>query len=118
MLEITYKNNNVKEYCTDFRLIQRKLGIQLAKKISQRMDELKSCNNVYNLLTCGIDNPHLLIGDKEGCIGWDLTNTIRLIIKFCESFSGKDMEESKNIVEVEIEGVIDYHGGNRKWIIN
>ena len=118
MLEIDYKNNNVKKYLENLRLVQKEFGLQIAKKIAQRLDELRSFNNVFLLLTSGIDNPHLLIGDLEGCIGWDITGPVRFIIKFCESFSGYDMKDSKYITKVVIEGVRDYHGGNKKWLIN
>ena len=118
MLEITYKNKNVKEYCENPRRVQKDYGAQLAAKLSQRIDDLKSLNSIYELLECGIDNPHLLKHDLEGCIGWDLTSHIRLIIKFCEMFSADIVEKSKNITTATIEGVRDYHGGNKRWLIN
>ena len=118
MLEIEFKNANIEKYCTDFRLTKKDFDVQLAKKLSQRMDELRSFDNVYQLLTSGIDNPHLLIQDLEGCIGWDLTSRIRLIINFCSSFDGTEMDKSKTITKVKIEGVRDYHDRNKKWIIN
>lgn len=115
---ILYRNKTVKEYCENPSLVKKDFNIQLAKKLSQRMDELKSLGTVFDLLNCGIDNPHLLKGDLDGCIGWDLTGQIRLIIKASNEFEDDFMNKCKNIKTVEVEGVRDYHGGNKKWLIN
>ena len=118
MLDIHYKNKKVEDYCKNPKLVQKDFNIQLAKKISQRMDELQSFNSIYQLLSCGIDNPHLLIGDLDGCIGWDLTGRIRLILKTGEKFECDFMEQCKTMTEIQVEGVRDYHDGNKKWLIN
>ena len=118
MIEIKYANNNVKYYFENPKAIKKDCGPDLAKKVSQRKDELASFNCVFDLLNCGIDNPHLLIGDLEGCLGWDLSSHIRLIIKVCDKFEPDTIEKTKTSTTVVIEGVRDYHGGNKKWIIN
>lgn len=118
MIEIKYANDNVKYYFENPRAIQKDCGPDLAKKVNRRIDELRSFNSVNELLNCGIDNPHLLIGDLEGSLGWDLTSHVRLIIKICEKFEEDTIEKTKFITSVVIEGVRDYHGGNKKWIIN
>ena len=118
MLEITYKNTNIEKYCIDLRKTQKEHGSQLAIKLSQRLDDLRSLDTIYELLTCGIDNPHLLNHDLDGCVGWDLTANVRLIVRISETFTNDIIEKSKNMTRACIEGVRDYHGGNKKWLIN
>lgn len=118
MISIAFKNNNVEKYCNNLKLVQKEFGLQIAKKLSQRLDDLKSFNTVFEVLNSGIDNPHLLIGDLDGCIGWDLNATVRIIIRICDSFAENTVEQSKTITSVTVEGVRDYHGGNKKWLIN
>ena len=118
MLEIFYKNKNINEYCNNLRLVQKDYGFELAKKLSQRESELVSFNNVNELLNSGIDNPHMLTGNLDGCIAWDLTSQVRIIIRIEEKFNEFTKENLINIRKVTIEGVIDYHGGNSKWLIN
>lgn len=118
MEAILYKNKTVQEYFENPSLVKKDFNVQLAKKIAQRMDELRSLPTVYDLLNCGIDNPHLLIGDLDGCIGWDLTGPTRVILRAADGFSEDFMSKCKDIKTIEVEGVRDYHGGNKKWIIN
>ena len=118
MIKVDYKNSNVQKYCESFKLTQKDIGPQLAKKLSQRLDELRSFNTVYELLNCGIDNPHMLVGDLGGCIGWDLSATVRLILRICDDFTEKTNEEIKTMTNVVVEGVRDYHDRNKKWLIN
>ncbi len=118
MLKVYYKNDRVKKYCENPRDVQKDFGIEIAKKLSKRLDDLQSFDTVMQLLNGGIDNPHLLKSDLEGCLGWDLTANVRLIIKICDCFNEKTIEECKTITTVTVEGVRDYHGGNKKWLIN
>ena len=118
MIEIKYTNNNVKYYFENLKMMQKDYGLKLAKKVSQRIDELKSFSNVNELLNSGIDNPHLLSTDLDGCIGWDLTANVRLIIRIAQDFKEDTVESTKTMNEVIIEGVVDYHDGNKKWIID
>ena len=107
MLELFYKNKNVEKYCLDIRCTQKDFGIQIAKKLSQRLSEAKSFNSVFDLLNSGIDNPHLLIGDLDGCMAWDLTAQVRLIIRISNSFNENTSEEIKTMTSVVVEGVRD-----------
>lgn len=118
MIEIRYANNNVEYYFKNLRALQKDFGPDLAKKVSRRIDELRSFGSVSELLNSGIDNPHLLNTDLNGCIGWDLSSNVRLIIRIANEFEEDTIEKTKTLNEVIIEGVRDYHGGNKKWIIN
>lgn len=118
MLTIKYINKNVQRYCTNPRLTQKDYGTQIAKKLNQRMCDLAALDNVDDLLNCGIDNPHLLNYDLSGRIGWDITNMIRLVIKVSDDFNIDTVKDLSKVTEVTIEGVRDYHGGNKQWLIS
>ena len=54
----------------------------------------------------------------DGCIGWDLTANVRLILRIQANFDEKTIKKLSTFTNFEIEGVIDYHGGNTNWIIH
>ena len=118
MLEISFKNKNVEKYCTNIKDVQKDFGPQIAKKLAQRLSEAKSFNTVFELLNSGIDNPHLLKGDLDGCAAWDLTAQVRLIIRISDSFNENTEDDIKTMTFIVVEGVRDYHDGNKKWLIN
>lgn len=117
MLEINYANDNVKYYFENPKAIQKECGPDIAKKVMKRMDELKSFNSVYELLNSGIDNPHLLVYDLDGCMGWDITARMRLILRISKEFEEDTKEKIKTMTSIVVEGMRDYHNGNKKWII-
>lgn len=118
MCTISYLNKNVEYYWNNLRAVNKDYGNKLAKKLSQRKDELASLNNAQELLDCGIDNPHMLKESFDGCIGWDLTANVRLILRIQANFDEKTIKNLSTFTNFEIEGVIDYHGENTNWIIH
>lgn len=98
-LQISYKNKKIERICTDTSYARKKHGIDMAKKIHQRINEIKASNDVENMLRYGIGRCHELKGDKSGEYAVDLVHPYRLI------FSVKRNE----IVIALIKEIIDYH---------
>lgn len=118
-MDIYYANKNVEELFEDARLLVRRVGLPIAKMIKKRKDHINAFNNMLDLIKSGIDNPHPLIGNLQGCIGWTITGNIRLILdlelnedeKYCDSLlAGRE--------KIKIKGVVDYHGKKDEWIIS
>lgn len=117
MKDILYSNNKVEKYFNDAKLLQKKCGMPLAKQIIKRMSQLKALDNVYDLLKAPIDNPHLLEENFEGCIGWSLTDNIRLILDTGQDKNPENISSLSNLEEIIVKGVVDYHGNKNNWII-
>lgn len=93
----------------------KKVGLEMAKKIQQRFNELKASSNFKQYLDIGIGNPHPLTGNLDNLFGINLNKNYRLIVKpIVNSLDDKSLRECKNI---EIKGVMDYHDGKYKWLI-
>lgn len=118
MFTISFLNSKIEYYWNNLKAVNKDFGSKLAKKLSQRKDELASLNDAQELLDCGIDNPHMLRENFDGCIGWDLTANIRLILRIQAKFDENTNKNLSTFTNIEIEGVIDYHGGKTKWIIH
>ena len=117
-MELEYSNAKVEKAFTDWRYLQKIVGLQLTKAIKKRKDQLESFQNIYEFMGSGIDNPHPLNGDLYGHISWSITGNLRIIF---------DLNLAKNeIYNLEIpkrerictKGVVDYHGGKNEWIIS
>ncbi|MEG1705160.1 MAG: hypothetical protein RR290_01115 [Clostridia bacterium] len=96
--------------------MQKKVGLEIGKKIKQRMNQLESAENFNQYLTkiC-FGNPHLLEGNLKSCYGLSITSNYRMIVEPIEA--ELDIESLKKCKKLNIKGVLDYHGGKNEWII-
>lgn len=98
-LQISYKNKKIEKICTDTSYARKKHGIDMAKKIHQRINEIQASDDVETMLKYGIGRCHELKADRSGEYAVDLVHPYRLI------FSVKENE----IVIALIKEIIDYH---------
>ena len=100
---------------SDDNSLIKTIGIELAKKVRQRCNEIEASNNFKDYLDIGIGNPHPLVGNLDKLYGIKLNNNVRLIV---EPLSAKlDDESLRKCEEVNLKGVADYHGEKCEWII-
>ena len=118
MKRIIYSSKKVEKYFLDLNSLKKKCGVPLTKQIVKRIMQLESFGNVYELVNAPIDHPHFLEGDLLGCIGWSLNSNVRLILDTGKGDKPKNIQEMKDIEEIIIKGVVDYHGKKNEWIIN
>ena len=97
------------------KLLQKQIGIDLARMSKTRMKQLKAARFFKNYLDNHIGNPHSLEGNLNTFYGVDLNAHIRLIIQPVPL----DLSpEALKICEiVKIIGIVDYHGGKNEWLI-
>ena len=106
---------SVEEILTDDHLLVRKVGKPTAKKIRQRIAELKAMPTFLDYVSVAPGRPHLLKGDLHGCCAVSLASNTRLIVRpHCE---GLDQESLKMCEVALVKGVCDYHGEKNEWII-
>lgn len=103
-MKISYKTNKFEKICSNFSKTQKEYGEQIAKKLHQRIDELKASKTFGDALKIRSLRLHELKGNYKGKYGADLTGNYRLILIPV----GDDIEIEK-IEEVNLEEIVDYH---------
>lgn len=107
-MEIEFDNSKVQALFTDYNKMQKKVGLELTKKIKQRIDQVKAFDNFFDVLNYGLGNPHLLEGNKKGLCAIIIDKNKRLIIKpIVDNLSAESLKVCRKII---IKGVEDYHG--------
>ena len=65
-MEIEYKNKKIEKVCTDASTAEKKYGWEMAKKIHQRIDEIKSTDTVEMMIRFHIGRCHPLTQNRKG----------------------------------------------------
>ena len=121
-MTIIYENPKIQLLFSDLenvagskKLLQKQIGIDLARMSKTRMKQLKAARFFKNYLDNHIGNPHSLEGNLNTFYGVDLNAHIRLII---QPVPPDLSSEALKICEiVKIIGIVDYHGGKNEWLI-
>ena len=111
-----YTNDKVKNILEDFSTLQKKCGKHFLQ-IKKRMQQLKAFSNLSEFMNSGFDNPHLETGDLAGMIGWSVNQNVRLLFQIDEPIDEELFKKMKDIKDITVIGVLDYHGGKKNWII-
>ncbi len=115
-MQFEYHNEKVQKILCDHKVLQKKVGLEIGKKVIKRLNELKASENFNFYLTkVGLGNPHPLKGEFDNCFGIDITDNYRMIVE--PLYTKLDMESLKECKVINIKGVLDYHGGKNEWII-
>lgn len=115
-MQFEYKDEKVRKILCDDKLLQRKVGLEMGRKIKQRMNQLKAVDNFNQYLTkIALGKPHPLEGNLDKCFGISITANYRIVVEPLET--ELDIESLKNCKMLNIKGVLDYHGGKNEWII-
>lgn len=115
-LQFEYKDEKVKKILCDTKILQRKVGLEIARKVKQRMNQLEAVENFNMYLTkIGLGKPHPLLGDLDKCYAIHITKNYRMVVEPLET--ELDMESLKKCKILNIKGVLEYHDGKNEWII-
>lgn len=114
-MNIEIHNPKVEKVIDDADKLIKKIGIKLARKVKQRISEMKASPNFKAYLDYGLGKPHPLTGDLDDLYGIFLDKNIRLIVEpLIEKRDDESLIECKN---VNIKGVVEYHGDKKEWRI-
>lgn len=116
-MNVYYSNNKIGKILEDFSTLQKRCG-KHASQIKRRMQQLKAFVNLKEFMNSGFDNPHFEQGDMDGLIGWDINQNVRLLLKIYDRLDETFMSRMSEIKDIEVVGVLDYHGGKKNWIIS
>ena len=122
-MELEYANSKVEQYFSDLenvagskKLLQKQIGLDLAKMSKTRMKQLKAAKFFQDYLNNRIGHPHSLEGNLDTYFGVDLNSHIRLII---QPVPPDLSPEALKICKIaKIIGIVDYHGGKNEWLIS
>ena len=115
-MQFEYQDEKVRKIICDAKALQRKVGLEIGRKVKQRMNQLESAENFNQYLTkIGFGKPHPLVGDLDKCYGIYITANFRMVVEPLET--EMDMESLKNCKLLNIKGVLEYHDGKNEWII-
>lgn len=115
-MQFEYQDEKVRKIICDAKVLQRKVGLEMGRKIKQRMNQLEAAENFNQYLTkIALGKPHPLDGNLDKCFGISITANYRIVVEPLET--KLDIESLKNCKILNIKGVLDYHGGKNEWII-
>ena len=111
-LRITYVNKRVEKYFENYGEMRKKIPIEWVRTIKKHIDRLIAADTFGDFLKLNLGHPEPLNGKNEGMWSIRITGNVRLIIKPCDD--GKSVMICE---EIEMEGVVDYHGSKESWYI-
>jgi plasmid maintenance system killer protein len=114
-LQLEINDNRLKKIINDPNKLIKKVGLEMAKKMHQRFNELRASSNFKQYLDNGIGRPHPLTGNLYNLFGISLNKNYRLIVE--PLIDGLDVESLHECKKIEIKGVMDYHDGKYVWLI-
>lgn len=109
---IQFEDPKFRKECNDQRLLNKRQGARRAKKIRQRLDDLRAAENLSVMKTLP-GRCHELTGDRSGQLSLDLDHPWRLIFvpaddpPALKDDGGMDWQ---NVTVVKIIGIEDTHG--------
>lgn len=109
VLEISFKDKNIKDLCLVQALAVKKLGPKTARKLRARISDIEAADSVEELVAGG---PHPLTGDRQGEFSLTLHGGFRLTFKSTKPIPLNE-DGSINwfaVTDVIIWFIGDYHG--------
>ncbi|WPX08244.1 type II toxin-antitoxin system RelE/ParE family toxin [Anaerocellum danielii] len=115
-MEVRYKTKKLQKICENYKLAQKEFGQDIAKKLFQRLNELKAAKSLYDISCLPATGFHKLEGSRKGQYAVYLVHPFRLVftsISPSENQTQNDIDLTKIII-IQIEEVIDYHGKEKR----
>ncbi len=110
-MEISYKSRKLEKQLTDPKEMARSFG-QLARKVKQRLMDLKGADNLGIMRTILAARCHELTGDRKGELAVDVSGNYRLIFEPHHEPVPKKNDGGLNwdeVTKIRIKEIEDYH---------
>ena len=111
-MQITYASRKVEKYFEDYREMKKHLPAEWVRTIKKHVDRLKSADTFGDFLKLNLGHPEPLKGKNLGKYSLRISGNVRLIVQ--PNATGDAVMICK---EVEMKGVVDYHGDKESWYI-
>jgi plasmid maintenance system killer protein len=103
---IEFIDKKIEKLCLNYTHAVKKLGQKNAKKLFQRMSEIKASNNLKVLMTLPNAKCHRLHNNRKGQCAVSLAHPKRLIL-LPETIDGEIIDNQ--VEKVTIIEIVDYH---------
>lgn len=103
---ITFVDNKIQKVSEDWETAVRKLSERMAKKLFQRIAEIRAADNLKVLRQLPGPRCHPLQGSRVGQYAVDLVHPKRLILI---PIFEKGIINEESVTEVAISDIVDYH---------
>ena len=104
-MEISFKDKKLKKTCEDQTSLRLKYGNLQSEAIIQRINELLSAENLFDISKLPHARLHSLKGGLKNCYAVDIKHPYRIIITYLNG----DPKDLKSITQIMIKEIIDYH---------
>jgi proteic killer suppression protein len=111
-MEISFRNAGIQKLCSQSVVAQKKLGAKKARKLQQRMMELKAAATLTDISRLPPARCHELKGNRKGQLSVDLEHPYRLLFVPADNPFPKKEDgglDWDQVTEIEIVGIGDTH---------
>jgi len=111
-LEIFFANKKLERQLTDPAEMVKSFNKDRAKRISQRLDEIRAAQNLEVLRTIPMANCHELTQDRKGQLAVDVAKNFRLIFEPHHNPRPSKVDGGLNwsqVTAIKILAIDDYH---------
>ncbi len=110
-MKIDFKNNKIRKALSDAREMQKAFGI-MAKKVSQRMEQLTTVTTLAEMQMYQAARCHELKGERKGEWAVDISVNHRMIFEINQQplpLNKDGSVDTKKITDIMIIETTDYH---------
>jgi len=109
-MDIAFQSEKLRKVCNDSKKMIKAYGSDRAKKIRQRLDELRDARTLADMRTLPAARCHELAGDRDGQLSVDISHPYRIVFSPVDpklkDAGGLDWER---VTAITIEDIVDYH---------
>ena len=110
-MNIYFRTKKLQKIATNHKQAQKDLGLEMALKLHQRLNELSVADNLSQISKLKPTRCHELKGRDKGVFAVDLKQPFRLlfIVASENHFTDDGQYDLQKITEIEIIEIRDYH---------
>lgn len=111
-MHIDYRNDKVREQCTNLRVAKKLVQEKVAKKLLQMINFIDAADNLASIINNPTYHFHNLKGSKKGFYAMDIDgrrSSYRLVVKFTDYSNEQIFSDATSIEVIEIEEVSNHY---------
>jgi len=110
-MDLLFATPQLRDLVSDTRVLQRKYGIEAARKVRRRLDDLRAATNLQDLYR-GPGRIHELVGDRKDQLAMEITGGLRLILEPAHEPMPRKVDgglDWSGVTQIRILEIGDYH---------
>jgi proteic killer suppression protein len=112
-MDILFGDDDLQQVCNQFHLAQRKFGKPRAKRLLDRLSQLKAAATLEDFAKLGIGHPHELKGNLAGKLAVAVDQQFRMVFEPAHHPVPKKPDgglDWPRVTAIRVVAVRDYHG--------